>query len=141
MEHSYYLKAIFNREHQKTVVKKLEEKIKKLKEQGVKIDAVAFCGQSGAGIVYPFFYKTGFPILCVRKKNESPHGYHVESSESHGIEYYVIVDDLIDTGKTINYITDVLSNYAECSGIILYQSLWVSEFNNIPVHYIGEERS
>ena len=39
-----------------------------------------FVGNSGAGIAYPVSYKTGIPLICVRK-GESSHGERVESAD------------------------------------------------------------
>lgn len=67
------------------------------------IVAVAARGQSGIIVYSAVSYATGVPIICVRKDGEESHdgssvlGYCGEGQ-------YVIIDDLIGSGHTINRI-------------------------------------
>lgn len=89
--------------------------IKKLQSQ-LKFDAVAFCGSSGAAIAFHLGIKYKIPLIYVRKKNEECHGRPVECNETHNqINRYLVVDDFIDSGKTIQHIVDSIKKYARAT--------------------------
>ena len=142
MSHSIYLRRIFRPRQLKKTVNKVGKKIAELKECGMKIDSVAFSGNSGAGIAYPLSFKTGIPLICVRK-GERSHGSKVESVNAE-IESYIIVDDCIASGRTVNHILDDIefwvSEKIKCVGIILYDDdceniRWANP-GNIPIFRI-----
>ena len=100
-------------------------------------DAIAFTGTSGAALAYPLSYLLGMPLICVRKSIRDNHfGSKLEGLVS--AKKYIIVDDFIESGKTINRITRSIKSEnkkAKCVGIYLYdQSFKIdSPFENIPV--------
>src|SRR5579885_145290 len=64
-------------------------------------DAIAFTGTSGAAIAYPLSYLLGVPLICVRKSTRDNHfGYKIEGCMT--AENYIIVDDFIESGSTVN---------------------------------------
>lgn len=104
-------------------------------------DAIAFTGVSGAALAFPLSFALGIPLLCVRKQGESSHSpYKVEGDYS--AERYVIVDDFISSGSTVNRIQDdiesEISGVPELVGLYLYKDAgnysWTDIHNNeIPV--------
>lgn len=86
--------------------------IRKLQDT-LKFDAVAFCGSSGSAIAFHLGIKYKIPLLYVRKKNEDCHGSSVECNGFNlQIKKYLIVDDFIDTGKTIHHIINSIASRA-----------------------------
>ena len=67
-------------------------------------EAIAFTGISGAAFAFPLAYLLSKSLICIRKANSSTHCSlsiegHVDCTS------YIIVDDFISTGATINLIT------------------------------------
>lgn len=85
-------------------------------------DAIAFTGTSGAAYAYPLSYHLQIPLLCIRKSETNNHyGQLLEGAVE--AKRYLIVDDWVATGKTINRIVSTIrsSNYsAEFAAALLY---------------------
>lgn len=117
---------------------------------------IVFRGHSGAALAYPLSARLKVPLICVRKLGEISHGRKIEGS-SVPIRRYIIIDDFIDTGKTINQLIEAIDrenrcndaskyNEARCVGIVLYDSKYRKQdtkkffmYNKrkIPVHHWG----
>ena len=82
----------------KELVKKAVKKLKKLD-----FDSIAFRGVSGALIAPIVAYKLKKPVTCIRKPTESSHGW-TKLEGAIGVERYIIIDDFICTGETVNEI-------------------------------------
>ena len=89
----------------------------KLKKE-IDIDALAFCGSSGCAIAFSLATTHHIPLIYVRKLNESSHSnYTVECNDSTiNIKKYLIVDDFVDTGGTVNHIVKSIRKYARNVG-------------------------
>ena len=71
-----------------------------------------------------------FNIVLLRKDNDNSHGSPIEGPEGHHLGRYLILDDFVATGKTMNRIRDKIATLAqqyglpedtpECVGIVLY---------------------
>lgn len=71
-----------------------------------------------------------FNIVLLRKDNDNSHGSPIEGPEGHFLERYLILDDFVYTGATMNRIRDKIimlhkqSNPVEaapeCVGVVLY---------------------
>lgn len=71
-----------------------------------------------------------FNIVLVRKDNDNSHGSPIEGPEGHRLDEYLILDDFVSTGKTMNRIRDKIATLhkqywlpaptPECVGIVLY---------------------
>ena len=71
-----------------------------------------------------------FNIVLLRKDNDNSHGSPIEGPEGHFLERYLILDDFVSTGATMNRIRDKIimlhkqSNPfeagPECVGVVLY---------------------
>jgi len=67
-------------------------------------EAIAFTGISGAAFAFPLAYLLSKSLICIRKANSSTHCNL--SIEGHiDCTSYIIVDDFISTGATIQLIT------------------------------------
>jgi adenine/guanine phosphoribosyltransferase-like PRPP-binding protein len=112
-------------------------------------DTIAFCGVSGSALAFILSLCMGLPLLCVRKYNDSSH--HVMSSSSHtegnmDAGKYLIVDDLICSGKTVNYMLDTIASElpdAKCVAMMMYSSAedryFQYGYRSIPVYSSNEE--
>lgn len=127
---SSYLYDVFGT---KTFSKLVDDAVFNLKlfEAQTPFEAIAFTGMSGSAVAYPLSYLLKKPLLCVRKKDISAHSVNpVEGVVS--AKTYVIVDDCIDSGATVDRIRKCISEgwytkTAKLVGIYLYNA---SEFRN-----------
>lgn len=84
-----------------------------------KIDAIAFIGISGASIGFPLACMKNVSPICFRKEVSTHASSSIEGPYSH-VKNYLIVDDLMDTGKTITGILDGMYPHGSiCRGILL----------------------
>ena len=69
---------------------------------------VVVCGMSGAVIGAVVSTLTDLPMVIVRKQKEDTHSWYREQGNSSAIGNgnYVIIDDLIDSGKTVDWIVE-----------------------------------
>ena len=94
--------------------------------------SVVVHGNSGVscGFAALMLSAVDFNIVLLRKDNDNSHGSPIEGPEGHFLERYLILDDFVSTGATMNRIRDkiiVLHKQAnpaeaapECVGIVLY---------------------
>lgn len=94
--------------------------------------SVVVHGNSGVscGFAALMLSDVDFNIVLLRKDNDNSHGSPIEGPEGHFLERYLILDDFVSTGATMNRIRDKIimlhkqSNPAEdapeCVGIVLY---------------------
>ena len=71
-----------------------------------------------------------FNIVLLRKDNDNSHGAPVEGPEGHRLGRYLILDDFVATGTTMNRIRDKIATLhkqygqpdytPECVGIVMY---------------------
>lgn len=132
MSHTCYLNPVFNElpEIAKYVAKIMDE---------VKADIVVGRGLSGSLVAAAVNALYGKKYAVVRKDDENHSSYEVESSgndNKHGD--YIIVDDLICTGRTIKNIRDRVRDtyeFGNLIGIVLYCEEGCDNWHEgIPVH-------
>lgn len=94
-----------------------------------RIDAIAVIGTSGIVMGSIVSYATGIPLMVVRKSDENCHSgtlcesnFSVEDGEVH----FVVIDDLISTGDTMNRlnrtIAESFDSYSRYPGVKLTYS-------------------
>jgi len=100
---SGYLSPILNGHNINAIVSLILPKIKKAK---LNFDYIACRGMSGIVIAVPLAMRLNKGIIIVRKDVKGSHGSKIEASPAikNNIVRYIIVDDFIDTGKTIKTI-------------------------------------
>jgi adenine/guanine phosphoribosyltransferase-like PRPP-binding protein len=93
---------------------------------------IAMCGLSGLLVGIPVADKLDRDIAILRKSKQCHSGLKVEGQFA---DKYIIVDDLIDRGKTVRDILDEMPG--KCVGIVLYNNQYCAYasnyFNNIKV--------
>jgi len=93
-----------------TIRKSSEEVGKLIKEH--EIDAIAFCGSSGSALAFYLAVEHKIPLMYVRKDSEQCHStFKVECNTDRPIRNYLIVDDFIGFGSTIQRIFSSISQY------------------------------
>ena len=132
---SEYLHPIYDPATLAKIVNRLARKINSLQKKQ-RIDAIAFSGTSGAAVAYPLSYKLRIPLICVRSPVISSHSC-CDCEGVVGVKNYVIVDDFIDSGETVDRIKKSvlgINEKANLVAILLYEHEWdEEEFLGAPV--------
>lgn len=115
-----YLEAVFTRG---VYARRVKAAIAALREfdRTHPFGAIAFTGVSGAAFAFPISLALRKPLLCARKRGGSSHtSLTVEGKTT--VRTYVIVDDCIDSGKTLRRIQDEVQGEtsAKLLGVYLY---------------------
>lgn len=94
--------------------------------------AVVVHGNSGVscGFAALMVTDTPFNLVLLRKDNDNSHGSPIEGPDGHRLAKYLILDDFVSSGATMNRIRDKInilqaqwwssSPKPECVGIVLY---------------------
>ena len=94
--------------------------------------SVVVHGNSGVscGFAALMLSHADFNIVLLRKDNDNSHGGPIEGPEGHRLGRYLILDDFVATGTTMNRIRDKIATLhqqhgqpdytPECVGIVLY---------------------
>ncbi len=113
---------------------------KQIQKHAPTATAIAVRGMSGAvigGLISAF---SGLPLIIVRKDDDQRHGYYNVQGPRDFVGDYVIVDDLIDSGLTIDKIMLQINHEttAMCIGIFLYETsgVWrhIQSYQNFSVY-------
>jgi adenine/guanine phosphoribosyltransferase-like PRPP-binding protein len=128
-QHSSYLKEAISSPSQ--MARTVSETVKQIRElmagkKQLQIDAIACCGVSGITIAAPVAIRLKKQLIIVRKQEENSHAsFKVEGLIKGKVFSYLIVDDLIESGRTCR---NIISNISEsnrfgvCVGAFLYNS-------------------
>ena len=135
-----YLSRVYHPDQFQKTIDKLVKKVSEFKRK-IPFEAIAFTGTSGAAVAYAVSYKLKIPLICLRKRRDASHYYGlVEGAVA--VESYIIIDDFIASGKTINKIISTLSKEGKkykqnnkAVGIILYDdgNSVIRKWGNIPI--------
>ena len=139
---SSYMQCIYRDPNEyRTLVETVIAKVLEL-QKTLNFHAIAFRGSSGAAMAYPVSVATGIPLICVRKPSDMGHGCPVEGSYEIDVKKYIIIDDFISSGDTMNAIIEAIEmkrgDYLiECVGIIMYNYDYnmpgYSHYKKIPI--------
>lgn len=131
-----YLHRVFRQEDFNATVRCMIKKVSQIHEE-TPFEALAFTGQSGAAIAYVLGYTLALPLILVRRDDDESHHVKVRGMQQKagfrtGPRYleghvdsssFLIVDDQIETGASIDLITNRIKEYnpyATCVGVVLY---------------------
>lgn len=102
MIRSHYLECMHNPDRLKEMVDRMVTSIRLHP-----VDLLVFCGTSGQAAGWALSYALGLPVLHVRKRTATQHcAFTVEGSFPEKPANAVIVDDFVETGKTLTYIVE-----------------------------------
>lgn len=84
-----------------------------IKGMKLNFEAIAVCGVSGMVFGSLISYALDKPLWVIRKKNERTHSSNnLECGYFKDIESYLIIDDLIESGKTVRHIITRVRDHA-----------------------------
>ena len=133
VEHSTYLKQIFaDGKTLKHTVKTACRRIRAYeKKNEITIDAIVACGVSGTTVASAVAYELGKQLTIVRKEDVDSHAEkNIEGILTHR-HRYVIIDDFVSTGATMEFIVNRMPTFAICEGAYLFadgrQRVYTSE--------------
>lgn len=119
-----YLNRALSPTHSRTIITEAYDFLRRRK---TKFDAIVVRGVSGMVIGSPVAYKLKVPLVIVRKADGNHSGQSVEGYSK--FTGYVIIDDLVASGDTIQTIRDEISkefhyprSQPKMTGLILYQN-------------------
>lgn len=87
--------------------------VRAIREQNLDFDSIVCTGISGI-IAAPTIAERLKKRLVIVRKDETSHGEQVESIGQ--INKYLIIDDFIETGETLNRIMEILEDYPYLNG-------------------------
>lgn len=98
-----YLQDVYN---QPLYNSKLKSAIRIVKNfhKSSPFDAIAFCGYSGAAFAFPISFALNIPTICIRKREDSKNTHCDRFYEGILPKKYIIIDDRICGGYTIERI-------------------------------------
>lgn len=122
LNHASYQSAIYADPNKfRTILRKVVKAVRKHRKHH-KFDAVAFRGTSGMAMGFPLCIALKLHPILIRKSTSDTHSCNlIEGPCGVDIKHYIIVDDLIASGSTMDEIKRALTG-AKCVGIILYAS-------------------
>jgi adenine/guanine phosphoribosyltransferase-like PRPP-binding protein len=123
-----YLGEVFHADLFQGMVVRAIAKARMLKEE-LGFEAIAFTGTSGSAIAYILGFTLDVPLICIRKEGESSHYFSWDDKRKQiegyiGAKSYIIVDDFISSGKTVERIMRVIQDNCpecKCAGMLMYQ--------------------
>lgn len=130
-----YLSSVYLTDNFSYTVDKATKIISKFRKR-MPFEAIAFTGSSGAALAYPLSYKLKIPLIHIRKSIRDNH-YGSKLEGLNDCASYIIVDDFINSGRTIKKIISEINKgnaykKSECVGIYLFDDD-LAQFNGIRI--------
>lgn len=97
--------------------------VKRIKVEGFEYDAIAVRGVSGLMVGGILSLRLNKPLVVVRKTKGEHSEHIVEGVRRDGMRY-LIVDDLVCSGATVNDIMaqiEAINHGAQCVGVVVYE--------------------
>lgn len=121
IQYAHYLRPLLGGEEASKHVSKF---VKFIKESKVEFDYIVVRGLSGVLMGTLVAVRMKKKLVIIRKETEGSHGFAVEAYGRWGDTMkgsFIIIDDLIDSGKTIETIFREIKEYhISCSGVFFY---------------------
>jgi hypothetical protein len=109
------------------VVNRVADRIRALRAKNPEIEGLAACGQSGTMLMGALSFVLGMPQIAVRKSSHDMGHDDAMANGDFGIQGYVIVDDFVSSGHTVEHIIREISKRAapigkapKCFGVVAY---------------------
>lgn len=131
-----YLQPMLNPDSAKITIAKVQHQIEASK---LEFDAIACRGVSGMSIAPVLCHLLHKHLIVVRKGENTHSSYHVEGAYTDSTPDYIIVDDLIDLGTTMDSIIQAIGDVKHCRGIFLFGSGVYCKWLNFNRSYYGED--
>ena len=116
-------KAIINVEYN------IDSALDTIKKGNLDFTSIAVIGVSGTIFGSIVAYKLGVPLAVIRKSRvKTASIFNIECEDLSFLKKYLVIDDLVDTGKTMKYLRRKIresfyktyNEYPFCAGIYLY---------------------
>jgi adenine/guanine phosphoribosyltransferase-like PRPP-binding protein len=146
-----YTEKVFHPQKFMKLVDRTEARIKELQKR-TEINALAASGNSGVMLAGALGYILGMSVLVVRKNHDSALDMRKVNGLFHPETKYLIIDDLISSGRTVCRIVNRVQEAANdlCvvarpAGILLYEeygggrgrdSFFTEQFESIPCWHV-----
>lgn len=145
-----HTRKVFDHKQFRRLVEACDSRITELRKD-MEINALAASGNSGLPLLGALSFYTGLPMLAVRKTADTQNDTvfigdtwdlrtrtRMVNGTFSTFTRYLIVDDLIDSGRTIRRIIDNIETEAKglsietpcCVGILLYDQDYMHEFEH-----------
>lgn len=131
-----YLRKVYSVEDFARMIPAAVKKIKAFRKKHP-FDAIAFTGTSGAAAAFTLSYKLKIPVINVRKGKTGSH-YYRDLEGCINAKKYLIVDDFIESGTTMNRIIRTIKDNIKAApvGIFLYSDasyMTRQSYDGIPI--------
>ena len=139
MSHASYLQGCVTPDTMHKIINDFARQIKADKET-LSISAIAIRGISGAVVGGALSFKTGLPLIVVRKPNDGTHSMHAVECDDDLISHYtryVFVDDLIASGRTFDAVREAIEHDSGAKCVAVY--LYASGENSVPYSRIPSD--
>lgn len=121
-KHADYMNYAVRADDRKKVIEKAVRRLRALIKDGCQFDTIAFTGMSGALIAPVIADRLGKPFTLVRKTTHDCHSFCVVEGWVEDGMTYIVIDDLVSTGETLNRIHDELCNVCRCPKLVGFYS-------------------
>lgn len=116
LQHTGYLPdAVFRG---RALARLINDIVRFIKKKNFRFSAIAFRGMSGALVAPAVAAKMNKKLICVRKDGDGSHTCYLVEGYVRA-RTYIIIDDFIETAKTVLSITKELPG--KCVGVVLYE--------------------
>lgn len=133
---SDYLSRILNPVRLRSTIEEAADILSALRRH-IPFDALAFRGNSGAGIAFPLSAIMCLPLIMVRKGN-SHSRYKVEGALN--AASYIIVDDLIHSGNTIDVIVREIRRHSHSHFHSVPVGIYLYNQSGPRFHHVGSKK-
>jgi adenine/guanine phosphoribosyltransferase-like PRPP-binding protein len=116
MQHPSYEEELYNPE---SLVRVADRIIALITRDYPDTDGVAACGISGIAVAAVVSAISGIPLITVRKESDQCNTEIRVQGPDHDVKSYVIVDDLVSSGRTVRHIVNNLA-FMSCKALFLY---------------------
>lgn len=96
-------------------------------------------GNSGVSVGFAALMLHDFPLVLVRKDNDNSHGSPIEGPDGHDMKSYLVLDDFVSTGRTVDRIIQKVNslsyndpNPPVCLGVIEYDRSHEKRMETLP---------
>lgn len=97
-------------------------------------ESIVVMGSSGVSAAFAALMLIDFPLFLVRKDNDNSHGSPIEGPTGLYLKDYLILDDFVDSGRTVRQIIHNIDTAAEmrcspddrrpqCKGVVQYKRM------------------
>lgn len=112
--------------HRAKCVKKIRDFLKKKK---IKFDSFVGRGVSGITMASMLAYSMNKNLVIVRKDRTNNHSGQLVEGIITNEHQFIIIDDFVETGETIEQIDRAIHNYGTVKGVVLYNSMSTKKNN------------